>query len=36
MSEVEIDRVLQSFAFERCQPNQLLLDVLSRYMAYPA
>ena len=36
MSETELDRILQSFAFENCQPNQPLVDVLARHMARPA
>jgi endoglucanase len=33
MSETQIDKVLQSFAFRNCQPHQALVDVLRRYMA---
>jgi endoglucanase len=36
MSEEELDRILQSFAFANCQPNQPLIDVLARHMARPA
>lgn len=32
MSEVEIDRVLESFAFENCRPNQDLVGVVKKYM----
>ena len=35
ISEDELDRVLQSFAFENCRPNRPLIDVLARHMTRP-
>jgi endoglucanase len=35
MSEDELERVLQSFAFENCRPNRPLIDVLTRHMTRP-
>ena len=36
MSEADIDRVLQSFAFGNCRPHQGLIDVVKKHMARPA
>lgn len=32
MAEAEIDRVLQSFAFEHCVPHANLVAILKRYL----
>jgi len=36
MSEPQIDRVLQSFAFRNCRPHQALVDILKKHAARPA
>jgi endoglucanase len=36
MSEIDIDRVLSSFAFENCVPNTDLVEVVGKHMARPA
>jgi endoglucanase len=36
LSEADIDRVLQSFAFRNCRPHQGLIDVFKKHMARPA
>jgi hypothetical protein len=33
LSETELDRVLQSFAFENCHPHQGLIDTIKRHTA---
>ncbi len=33
LSESEIDRSLQSFAFKNCKPNQGLIDILKKHMS---
>jgi endoglucanase len=35
LSEQEIDRILQSFAFENCQPHRALVDIVSKHMRRP-
>ncbi len=35
MTETEIDRVLQSFAFRNCQPYAGLVEVVKRHLRHP-
>jgi aryl-phospho-beta-D-glucosidase BglC (GH1 family) len=33
MSEADLDRVLQSFAFKNCRPNAALMDIVKKHLA---